>query len=207
MFALASLISSLIIYRFSTPLGPILVWAVILSAIYGIDALLLRRRFHIDPQLKDLRDTLWLILLSAIVSTVLAVISVSALVNFGEVPWSQYFSASVEWWIGEMNGVLVFTPFLLIYVMPWLNNSLMEDGGNLKKPHCFPQPIASSYWTGNQHPGDIVSGLCHTSLERFPTFLFDCGTSYLDRPEKRFFKGKPCHRRDEFWNHPGNLAV
>ena len=72
VFTLASLISSLIIYRFSTPLGPILVWAVILSAVYGIDALLLRRRVRIDPQLKNLRDTLWLILSSAIVSTVLA---------------------------------------------------------------------------------------------------------------------------------------
>ena len=124
---LASLISSLIIYRFSTPLGPLLVWAVILSAVYGINALLLRRRIRIDPQLKNLRDTLWLILTSAIVSTVLAVISVSNLINYGEVPASQYFNAFVQWWIGEMIGVLVFSPFLLIHVMPWLKRFM--DGG------------------------------------------------------------------------------
>ena len=59
-----------------------MVWAVILSAMYGIHALFLRRRVCIDPQMKNLRDTLWLILTSTIVSTVLAAISVSALINY-----------------------------------------------------------------------------------------------------------------------------
>ena len=137
---LASLISSLIIYRFSTPLGPILVWAVILSALYGINALLLRRQVRIDPQLKNLRDTLWLILTSAIVSTVLAVISVSTLINYGEIPASQYFNAFVEWWIGEMIGVLVFTPFLLVHGMPWLKRFIDGEWANSKKQYIFRRP-------------------------------------------------------------------
>ncbi len=83
IFTIASLISSLVIYRFSSPLGPILVWAVFLSALYGFDAFLLRRRVRIDPQLKNLRDTLWLIFSSAILSTILALISVSAFVGDG----------------------------------------------------------------------------------------------------------------------------
>jgi hemerythrin-like metal-binding protein/PAS domain S-box-containing protein len=144
VFALASLISSLIIYRFSTPLGPILVWAVILSTVYGIDALLLRRRVRIDPQLKSLRDTLWLILSSTIVATVLAVISVSTLVNYGEVPSAQYFNAFVQWWIGEMIGVLVFTPFLLVHAMPWLKRFVDGEWANLKKQKVFRKPSLQS---------------------------------------------------------------
>ncbi len=130
VFTLASLISSLIIYRFSTPLGPILVWAVILSALYGIDALFLRHRVHIDAQLQNLRDTLWLILSSAIVSTILALIAVTTFVGYGSIPASQYFHAFLEWWIGEMVGVLAFTPFLLVHVMPWLKRFIDGEWAN-----------------------------------------------------------------------------
>ncbi|HSM23657.1 MAG TPA: MASE1 domain-containing protein, partial [Anaerolineaceae bacterium] len=118
VFAIASLISSLIIFRFSISFTQVLVWAVILSSVYGINAFVLRRKIRIDPQLRNLRDILWLILSSAIVSTVLALISVSVLVNYKEIPASQFFYAFAQWWIGEMIGVLVFAPFFLIHVMP-----------------------------------------------------------------------------------------
>ncbi len=144
VFALASLVSSLIIYRFSIPLAPILVWAVILSAVYGIDAWLLRHRLRIDPQLKSLRDTLWLILSSAIVSMLLAVISISTLVNYGEVSASQYFNAFVEWWIGEMIGVLVMTPFLLVYGMPWLKRFINGEWAHSKKRVILRRPSLQS---------------------------------------------------------------
>jgi len=145
VFTLASLISSLIIYRLSTPLGPILVWAVILSTVYGINALILRHRVRIDPQLQNLRDTLWLILCSAIVSTVLALISVSNLVSYGEVPSSHYFNTFVVWWIGEMIGVLVFTPFLLVHVMPWLKRFIDGEWANQKTRNILRRPAQQSH--------------------------------------------------------------
>jgi integral membrane sensor domain MASE1 len=144
VFTLASLVSILIIYRFSTPLGSNLIWAVVLSSVYGIEVVLLRRRVRIDPQLKSLRDTLWLILTSTIVSTLLAVIAVSALVNYGEVPAAQYFNAFVEWWIGEMIGVVVFTPFLLTHVMPWVKRFIDWEWGNIKKQMVFRRPSLQS---------------------------------------------------------------
>jgi len=139
-FTLASLISSLLIYHFSTPLVPLLVWALILSVVYGIDALLLRRWIRIELQLKELGDTLWLILTSAIVSLLLAIISVSVLVSYGDVPSSQYFNAAVQWWIGEMIGILVFTPFLLIHVMPWLKHFINGDWVSIRKQNNFHRP-------------------------------------------------------------------
>lgn len=124
--ALASIISSLTIFHYSAPLEPILGWAVILSSVYGLTAVFLRRRVRIDPQLKNLRDTLWLIFASVVVSAVLAVISVSSLAYYGEVPESKYFHAIFHWWVGEMIGVLILAPFLLVHVMPWLNRFLDE---------------------------------------------------------------------------------
>jgi len=150
VFALASLVSSLVIYQFSEPLGPLLVWAVILSAVYGVDAWFLRRRIRIDPQLRELRDALWLILSSAIVSTILAAISVSVLVSYGQVPSAQSFIAFVSWWIGEMIGVLVLTPFLLVHVMPWLKRFIDGQWAASRRPHV-------SYRPSLQTIGQVVS--------------------------------------------------
>jgi len=144
VFSLASLFSSLLINHFSTPLGPILVWAVILSAIYGIEAVILRGRVRIDPELKALRDTLWLILTSAVAATILAVISVSVLIHYGEIPAAQYFNAVADWWIGEMTGVVVFTPFLLIHVMPSVKRFIDGEWGNFKKHWVFRRPSLQS---------------------------------------------------------------
>ena len=35
-------------------------------------------------------------------------------------PRGEVFGAIFDWWIGETVGVLTVTPFLLVYVMPWL---------------------------------------------------------------------------------------
>ena len=174
VFTFASLISSLIIYQVSTPLGSILVWAIILSGAYGIDAYLLRRRIHIDPQLKNLRDTLWLILTSVIVSTVMAVISVSTLVSYGEVPASQYFNALVEWWIGEMIGVLVLTPFLLIYVMPWLKQFIEGEWINIKK-FVFRRPSLQSIGQVVSIPVVLYLVFGIPALRDFHPFYFMAG--------------------------------
>ena len=150
VFTFASLISSLIIYRFSTPFVPILVWAIILSAIYGTNALLLRRLVRIDTRLKNLRDLLWLILTCAISTTVLAVISVSGLSDNGLIPASQYYNAIAQWWIGEMIGILVFTPFLLLYVMPWVKRFIDKDWGNSRPQFILRRPSLQSF-------GQIIS--------------------------------------------------
>ncbi len=143
-FSLASLISSLIVYRLSTPLVSVLFWAVMLPVVYGIDVLFLRHRARFNPQMKNRRDTLWLIFSSAIVSMILGIITISGLVNYGEVPSSQSFIAFVQWWIGEMIGILVFTPFLLIHVMPWLKRFIDGKWENTKEKKIFHKPSLRS---------------------------------------------------------------
>jgi PAS domain S-box-containing protein len=115
---LASLISSYFIYRFQQPPAALIGWAFLVSGLYGMAAALLRQRIHIDLQLRRLRDVIWLMLSAAVISTVLAVISVSASVDSGTIPVSEIFEAVVHWWIGETIGVLTVTPFLLIHFMP-----------------------------------------------------------------------------------------
>jgi len=89
--------------------------------------------------LKALRDTLWLILTSAVAATILAVISVSVLIHYGEIPAANYFNAVAEWWIGEMTGVVVFTPscwFMGCHGARFING----EQTNFKKTICFHRP-------------------------------------------------------------------
>ena len=207
VFTFASVISSLIIYRFSTPIASNLIWAVVLSSLYEIETVLLRRRVRIDPQLKSFRDMLWLLFTSTIVSTLLAVIAVSALINYGELPATQYFNAFVNGGIGEMIGVVVFTPFLLIYVMPWVKQFIAGEWGYFKEPKVYHWPSLQSIGQVISIPVILYLAFGITGLAKFRALLFDCGTADLDRPEKWLFKGQPGHRSNEFRNHAGNLAV
>jgi len=145
VFAIASLISSLYIFHLSVPIGDTIIWAVILSSIYAIDVFVLHRFIRIDKRLNTLRDTLWLILSSALAASLLALIAVFALIERGALSPDQFFDAFIPWWIGEMIGVLVFTPFLLIYILPGLKKFI--DGqwslpGHLEIPHFSLETIA-----------------------------------------------------------------
>ncbi len=116
--ALASLISSSLVYQLALPSPALFVWAIVLPTIYAIAAAILRDHVRIDPQLRSLRDVLWLIVFTMIVSVVLAMISVPALIASGAVPAAERLNAIIHWWIGETVGVLTVAPVLLIHILP-----------------------------------------------------------------------------------------
>ena len=111
---------SLFIYRMPQSPYALLLWAVIVSSIYGAAAALLRHRIRFDWHLRTSRDVTRLVVTAALVSALLAVLSVSSSTLSSSLPRSEFFRALFLWWIGEMVGVLTVTPFLLVHVMPWL---------------------------------------------------------------------------------------
>jgi len=118
VLAITSFISSYFIYKVSASVEPLIVWSIVVSVVYGVATVFLRRRVRIDPQLRSMRDVLWLIFTSAIVSAILAVGAIDASVSNGIISLADRIIAILTWWIGETVGVLVMTPFLLIHVMP-----------------------------------------------------------------------------------------
>ena len=118
VLAITSFISSYFIYKVSASIEPLIVWSIVVSVVYGVATVFLRRRVRIDPQLRSMRDVLWLIFTSAIVSAILAVGAIDASVSNGIISLADRIIAILTWWIGETVGVLVMTPFLLIHVMP-----------------------------------------------------------------------------------------
>jgi hypothetical protein len=43
-----------------------------------------------------------------------------------------------------MIGVVVFTPFLIIHVMPWVKRFIAGEWGNIKQPKVFRRPSLQS---------------------------------------------------------------
>ena len=137
---LTSLIDSFIIYQTGQPAGALIGWAVILALVYTAAAAFLRRRIHIGPQFRNMRDVLWLVFSAVIVSAILALVSVSALVAGGEVLAAQHFEATLTWWVGEAIGILVVTPVLLIHVMPGVRQFIEGDWDAPPLRISFPRP-------------------------------------------------------------------
>jgi two-component system sensor kinase FixL len=80
----------------------------------GATALLILPRLRFDPTLAT-RTSLLLLLTTAVVSTAIVTASyVGMLVAFGLLPSHAYAGAALRFWIGEIIGITVLTPFLLI---------------------------------------------------------------------------------------------
>jgi PAS domain S-box-containing protein/putative nucleotidyltransferase with HDIG domain len=137
------LISSVFVYHMPQPPFLLFLWAFIISLIYTATAAFLRRRIHFDWRLKKLRDVVWLVVTTVLVSALLAVLSVSSSALSSDMPRSEIPRAIFEWWIGETVGVLTITPFLLIYVMPWLKRFAEGQPNKLPGRRSLPRPTLS----------------------------------------------------------------
>lgn len=86
-----------------------------LEAVMG--AWLLTRFARLRRELDRHRDVFALIVLAAMVSTALsAVVGVGTLTLGGVVPFENFDSVWVIWWLGDMMGVLIVAPPLLIWL-------------------------------------------------------------------------------------------
>ena len=126
VIAITSLVSSIFVYRLPLPFSELVGWAIIISIVYGIAAWFLRRRTRMDIRLHTTRDLLWLITSAAVVSMILAVISISASVANGVILQAEGFWATFQWWVGEMIGILVIAPTLLIHCLLYTSDAADE---------------------------------------------------------------------------------
>src|ERR1044071_8174915 len=142
--AIASLLSSLFVFDVSLALPDLILWAVLLSLAYGLVGWFLKRRVQIDTQLRTPRDLFWLVASTAMAAAVLAIISISALKESSHIPPTEQLWAAVQWWIGEMIGILIMVPALLIHIMPYLKRFVQgeEIRWRMSLPQLSPSVIA-----------------------------------------------------------------
>jgi signal transduction histidine kinase/CheY-like chemotaxis protein len=129
---IALLIGSVFVYHMPQPFHLLLLWALIVSSIYGVAAAFLRHRIRFDWQLRKSRDVVWLVVTAVSVSALLAILSVSSSAFTSDMPRNEVMRAIVIWWIGETVGVLTITPFLLVHVMPLLKP--LTERGPVRSP-------------------------------------------------------------------------
>ena len=97
---------------------PILVEAAMVlisgTAYGGATLFLLRPKMRFDPALASLRDLVWLMVVAAISTAAAAIGVIAILAATGLVDPANFAAATVRLWVGDMIGVAVLTPFLLI---------------------------------------------------------------------------------------------
>jgi len=72
------------------------------------------KRAHFNPQLRRIRDVLWLMLPAAILPALIgALIAAVTMVLSSPTPWSQFLTQWREWWLGDATGIMVLAPLLL----------------------------------------------------------------------------------------------
>jgi signal transduction histidine kinase len=111
----APLLADIIVRRMPLPLHIELLSCLTIGAGYGFAAIsLLRPRLKFDVSLSSIRDMVLLMLAAVASAAIVSALHVLLLCLAGLVPWSDYVAAALRYWVGDVIGIAVVTPFLLI---------------------------------------------------------------------------------------------
>ena len=112
---LGPLLSDLILNQSPVPWRVELSFVTLIGGGYSAALLfLLRPRLRFDPALSSMRD-LVLLMLVALFSTAFVASSYVAVTIFaGLLPSDEFAAAALRYWVGDMIGIMVVTPFVLI---------------------------------------------------------------------------------------------
>jgi signal transduction histidine kinase len=111
----ALLLADIIVRDLPLPITAEALVVLITGLVYGGAALLLRSpRIRFDPTLSSKRDLLWLVAVAVVSIAVVAIGHVLVLLAYGIVAPHDAAPAAMRAFVGDLIGVAVFTPFLLI---------------------------------------------------------------------------------------------
>jgi signal transduction histidine kinase len=98
-----------------------------------IGVFLLQRMLDFHPSLNRIRDVVGLALAATISTTVSATIGVYTVLHFGSDGQTGFSTLWTTWWIGNLLGILVVTPFLLVWIKRfpkrWMLSTYLEAAG------------------------------------------------------------------------------
>lgn len=112
---IAPVLGDLVVRHFPTPLSVgVLLWLVVGAGYATATLLLSSRRYDFQIGLPRMYD-IWLLLLVATLSTVLvACLYAAILASAGLTTWHGFYTAALRLWIGDLIGIAVVTPFVLL---------------------------------------------------------------------------------------------
>jgi signal transduction histidine kinase len=117
---LAPLAADAVVRHFPLPLWAELPTVLIIGIGYGAGALLLTRpALRFDTSLANRQDMFWLIAVAAASSAFVALCYVGIVIALGFLEPSHFAFAALRYWVGDMIGIMVMTPFILILFTHW----------------------------------------------------------------------------------------
>jgi signal transduction histidine kinase len=99
----------------TTPLAT-LASAPVIAVGYGWVAMVLRDRLRISIRLTSHHELLWLLAAAFGTAAVVALTVVWIYAASSLVPWADFALTALQYWIGDVIGIAVLTPFLLLLV-------------------------------------------------------------------------------------------
>ncbi|MGH9705200.1 MAG: MASE1 domain-containing protein, partial [Candidatus Acidiferrales bacterium] len=136
---LAGWISALVNYHQSPHSYGFLLVSPIIVLGYGGAAVVLRHLLGPDSQLRSLRDVMFYVYVVFFASCLVACTGAAALLGDHALVRADFPHAVLNWWIGDGVGFLCFTPWLLVYVTPWIRRR-----GTPRPAHASQIPDAAS---------------------------------------------------------------
>jgi signal transduction histidine kinase len=112
---IAPLCADALVRQFPLPLWTELAAALIIGGGYALGArVLISRRVGFDPGFAHKRDLLLLMAAAALATAVVGLSYVALVVAIGLMPPNQFAAAALRYWIGDVIGIAVVTPFILV---------------------------------------------------------------------------------------------
>jgi two-component system, LuxR family, sensor kinase FixL len=114
----APVLADALVRGFALPLGAEIAASAVIGCGYSIaTGLLLSPRLGFDPTLATRRSLLLLAAVAVGSTAVVAASYVAMLVAFGVLPASDFGGAALRFWVGDVIGITVLTPFLLVLML------------------------------------------------------------------------------------------
>jgi signal transduction histidine kinase len=108
------LLADLLHQQFSMPWAVEILSTVLIGGGYSIALVfLLRPKLRFDPALSSMRDLVLLMFVAVVSAALVACSYVGLTVAAGLLPISEFGTAAVRYWVGDVIGVMVVTPFAL----------------------------------------------------------------------------------------------
>jgi two-component system, LuxR family, sensor kinase FixL len=112
---LAPMLSDVVNLATPLPIGAALASAAAIGAGYTAASLtLLRPALRFDPELRSLRDLVLLMLVAVISAGLVASSYVAIMIAAALLPSADFPTAALHYWVGDVIGIVVVTPFTLI---------------------------------------------------------------------------------------------
>jgi signal transduction histidine kinase len=108
------LLADLLHQQFAMPWAMEILSSVLIGGGYSLALIfLMRPKLRFDPALSSMRDLVLLMLVAVISAAIVACSYVGLTVAAGLLPMSEFGPAALRYWVGDVIGIMVVTPFAL----------------------------------------------------------------------------------------------